>query len=115
MPFAFDDPATRHHIPSNKTQGDTSLTPLTEARRRPGPRPGTVQAKNGGFSVRDRYGKDFFRRIGRKGGAAMRDRRGTEYFAAIGRLGGQATLQRLGTEHFGRIGRMSAERTRSIR
>jgi general stress protein YciG len=132
--------ATAGHTPSTETMGDatpsadapmlpapvpapvradsaTSRSRRTQAmpRRKPGPRAGTAQAKNGGLSVRERYGNDFYRRIGQKGGAAVRDRRGPRYFSDIGRRGGEATLQRLGAEHFERIGRLSAERTRSTR
>jgi hypothetical protein len=142
MLSAHTTPATRHRTTPNKTKGATGLTsssvaptppvrtsaldlaggapeishqPQALPARKRGPRPGTAQAKNGGFAVRDRYGTDFYRRIGRKGGAVVRDRRGPNYFAAIGRLGGQTTLQRLGPGHFGRIGRMSVDRTRSMR
>ncbi|MHB8620125.1 MAG: general stress protein [Chloroflexota bacterium] len=61
------------------------------------------RGKNGGKAVREKYGPEFFREIGRKGGNALKER-GANY-AELGRVGGQATKERHGSEHYAEIGR----------
>ena len=45
--------------------------------------------KIGGETTREKYGKDFFREIGRKGGYAARLTRDHEYYQKIGSIGGK--------------------------
>ncbi len=81
-------------------------------RRRRGPRAGSENARRGGMAVREKYGSEFFAKIGSKGGRTVRERRGPEFYASIGRLGGQTTRDTLGVEHYERIGRMGGLRAR---
>jgi general stress protein YciG len=46
------------------------------------------------MAVREKYGPEFFARIGSKGGRTVREKRGPEFYANIGRLGGQTTRDR---------------------
>lgn len=95
------------------TTGTTeqSSTPTTRQRRKPGPVPGTDAAKRGGTAAREKYGRDFYRRIGSKGGSTVRERHGSSFYTQIGRLGGEATKRNLGREHYARIGRIGGQRT----
>ena len=61
------------------------------------------RGKNGGRAVREKYGVDFFREIGRKGGNSLKDR-GANY-QELGRMGGEVTKARHGSEHYSEIGR----------
>lgn len=98
---------------------DTALAAATPAveqpspvRRKRGPRPGTESAKRGGMAVREKYGHDFFARIGAKGGKSVSSRRGADFYSSIGHKGGSKTRDRLGAEHYERIGRMGGLRQR---
>ncbi len=79
-------------------------------RRKPGPRPGTEAAKRGGSAARDKYGSEFYSKIGSKGGSTVRERHGTGFYTEIGRRGGETTKRNLGTEHYSRIGRIGGKR-----
>ncbi|HEX4627480.1 MAG TPA: hypothetical protein VH137_01725 [Gemmatimonadales bacterium] len=85
--------------------------PATPKRRR-GPRAGSENARRGGMAVREKYGADFFAKIGSKGGKTVRERRWPDFYASIGKLGGETTRDTLGTSHYERIGRMGGLRTR---
>ena len=87
-------------------------TPATEirTRRKPGPRPGTEAAKRGGTAARDKYGRDFYSKIGSKGGSTVRERHGSSFYTEIGRRGGESTKRNLGTAHYSRIGRIGGQR-----
>ena len=61
------------------------------------------RGKNGGRAVRDKYGVDFFREIGRKGGNSLKER-GANY-VELGRMGGEVTTARHGSDHYSEIGR----------
>jgi uncharacterized protein len=78
----------------------------TRRRHKPGPTPGTENAKHGGQAAVKKYGRDFFREIGKKGGTVNRNLHGTEFYARIGRLGGRATQAKHGAAHYARIGRI---------
>ncbi len=71
-------PAQARGVPV-PTDGAPSRQKQTMPRRKPGPHPGTANAKKGGLSIRNRYGSEFYRRIGQKGGAAVRDRWGSQW------------------------------------
>ena len=64
---------------------------------------GSSRGKNGGRAVRDKYGVDFFREIGRKGGNSLKER-GANY-VELGRMGGEVTKARHGSDHYSEIGR----------
>jgi general stress protein YciG len=84
-------------------------------RRKPGPRPGTEAAKRGGTAAREKYGREFYSRIGSKGGSTVRERHGSTFYTEIGRRGGEATKRNLGAEHYSRIGRIGGQRAHGPR
>ena len=84
-------------------------------RRKPGPRPGTEAARRGGTAAREKYGKEFYSRIGSKGGSTVRERRGSAFYTEIGRRGGETTKRNLGTAHYSRIGRIGGQRAHGHR
>lgn len=73
-----------------------------------GPDAGSEKAKRGGQAVRDKYGSDFYSRIGKKGGETVKQR-GPDFYAEIGRKGGEATKRSLGVEFYSRIGKAGGE------
>jgi hypothetical protein len=75
-------------------------------KRRPGPRPGTPEARRGGLAAAARLGSEGYRAIGRAGGRTVRDRHGLEYYTRIGLKGGATTKARHGSEHYRRIGKI---------
>ncbi len=93
---------------------DLSSSESTEAapvqRRKPGPRPGTEAAKRGGSAARDKYGREFYSKIGSKGGSKVRDEHGSTFYTEIGRRGGESTKRTLGSDHYSRIGRIGGKR-----
>ena len=62
----------------------------------------------GGHAVKEKYGQEYFREIGRKGGKAISNR-GIDYLREIGRRGGEATMRQHGTKHFSEIGRKGGQ------
>ena len=68
-----------------------------------------TEVPNGGQAVKEKYGSEFFREIGRKGGLSIRER-GVEYLREIGKQGGEATKARHGVEHYSEIGRRGGQR-----
>ncbi|HEU5440569.1 MAG TPA: hypothetical protein VFU88_14890 [Ktedonobacterales bacterium] len=96
-----------------KSAGTTVAVQVTEpSKRRRGPRAGSENARRGGMAVREKYGAEFFAKIGSKGGRTVRERRGPEFYASIGRIGGETTRDTLGPEHYERIGRLGGLRAR---
>lgn len=91
---------------------ESATAPAEEPRRgrKPGPRPGSEEARRGGLAAREKYGVDYYRRIGARGGYALRDRRGLAFYSEIGRQGGEATRRSRGTEHYVQIGRLGGQR-----
>lgn len=57
-------------------------------------RPMTIAeaARKGGNTTKERYGPDFYSRIGRKGGQRVARERGPEFYSEIGRKGGEARV-----------------------
>ena len=57
-------------------------------------RPMTIEeaARKGGNTTKERYGPDFYSRIGRKGGQRVAKERGPEFYSEIGRKGGEARV-----------------------
>ena len=82
--------------------------PMTSKR---GPVAGTEEAKRGGQAVREKYGHDFYARIGKKGGETVKQR-GPAFFAEIGRKGGETTRRSHGVAFYSRIGKAGGEATR---
>lgn len=66
------------------------------------------RGSNGGRAVKEKYGADFFKQIGRKGGNSLKDN-GADY-AALGKVGGEATKERHGSAHYSEIGRIGGSR-----
>ncbi len=85
---------------------------LGKLKRRRGPRPGTENARHGGLAVREKYGPEFFAKIGAKGGKSVSAQHSADFYAGIGHRGGSSTRDRLGVEHYERIGRMGGLRQR---
>ena len=80
--------------------------PQETPKKKRGAKPGTPAARRGGMAVREKYGLDYYSKIGSKGGKSLRERRGADHYSNIGRIGGQTTRDTLGLSHYERIGRM---------
>lgn len=76
---------------------------------RPGLPPDAEKARRGGLTIRDKYGREYYRDLGRKGGLSVRQKHGSEHFARIGRRGGEQTKARYGAEYYTRIGKRGGE------
>jgi len=105
-----DQPEMPSQIRHHDDQMATPEENTTPTRRKPGPRPGTEAAKRGGTAARDKYGKEFYSRIGSLGGSRVRERHGSAFYTEIGRRGGESTKQHLGSDHYARIGRIGGMR-----
>lgn len=66
----------------------------------------------GGSTVRDKYGEDYFRRIGKKGGTSLKEKRGSEYYRTIAQKGGQANVDKYGPDHFSSMGKKGGNTTK---
>lgn len=108
-------PAPKARTVSSVVAPRVAPAEVTPTRRKPGPRPGTEAARRGGTAAREKYGKEFYARIGAKGGATVRERRGSSFYTEIGRRGGEATKRNLGTDHYSRIGRIGGQRAHGRR
>ncbi|HEY7849899.1 MAG TPA: hypothetical protein VIC27_07515, partial [Ktedonobacterales bacterium] len=93
-----------------------SVTMADQAKRpgrKRGPVAGTAEARRGGQAVREKYGAEFFSRIGKKGGDTVRREHGSEFYTEIGRKGGETTKRRRGSEFYAQIGKKGGESNRS--
>lgn len=65
-----------------------------ETQQEPSGRPMTIEeaARKGGNTTKERYGPDFYSRIGRKGGQRVARERGPDFYSEIGRKGGEARV-----------------------
>ncbi len=70
--------------------------------------------KNGGDTVRDRYGPGFYEEIGRKGGKATRDRHGVEFYEAIGQKGGKIVKEKYGPDFYEEIGHKGGQKVKKL-
>jgi general stress protein YciG len=52
----------------------------------------------------EKYGKDYFSKLGAKGGQATVKKRGTDYMAKLGRKGGKTVAKEYGTKYMRTIG-----------
>ena len=64
-----------------------------------------TQKKGRAQVLRERYGDDYFKRLGDKGGAAAFKKLGREHYQRIGQHGGVSTMILYGPEHFAEAGR----------
>jgi uncharacterized protein len=69
--------------------------------------------RKGGSAVRDKYGEDYYRRIGKLGGTALKDKRGSDYYRAIAKKGGRANVDKYGPDHFSQMGKKGGNATKS--
>jgi general stress protein YciG len=84
------------------------------AGKRRGPAPGSEQARRGGDRVREKYGVDFYSRIGKQGGDAVKQKRGSSFYSEIGHKGGATTASKHGPEFYSRIGKKGGERGHGV-
>src|SRR5215469_10048488 len=68
--------------------------------------------RKGGTTVRDRYGEDYYRRIGKIGGTALKDKRGSDYYRDIAKKGGRANMTKYGPDHFAAMGKKGGNTTK---
>lgn len=75
-------------MPDEDTEADAKEKETEEKR------PMTIEeaARKGGNTTKQRYGPDFYSRIGRKGGQRVARERGPEFYSEIGRKGGEARV-----------------------
>jgi len=69
----------------------------------------SVAGRRGGEVVKERYGHDFYRRIGEKGGGVVKGRYGTDFYSEIGKQGGETVKEERGAEYYSKIGRKGGE------
>ena len=63
--------------------------------------------------LRNKYGREFYRLIGKKGGIAVRRLHGREHYVRIGQMGGKETSPGTGAGHYARIARLREAAARS--
>src|SRR5579871_4475255 len=87
---------------SSKAEQAVTTAPMTtsEAGRR------------GGTAVRDKYGEDYYRRIGKMGGTTLKERRGSDYYRDIAKKGGKANVAKYGPDHFAEMGKKGGNTTK---
>lgn len=80
--------------PEKEGEGEKKAEATTEGGEQPEQRPMTIEeaARKGGNTTKERYGPDFYSRIGRKGGQRVARERGAEFYSEIGRKGGEARV-----------------------
>jgi general stress protein YciG len=76
------DETTHDENATKGTTEDTSSRPMTIEEA----------ARKGGNTTKQRYGPDFYSRIGRKGGQRVAKERGPDFYSEIGRKGGEARV-----------------------
>src|SRR5215467_7253838 len=67
--------------------------------------PRSQKAKHGGQAVREKYGPEFYSKIGKKGGETVKEKRGPKFYAEIGKKGGESTKRHQGSEFYSKIGK----------
>src|SRR5260370_40013356 len=60
--------------------------------------------RKGGKAVRDKYGEDYYRRIGQIGGTTLKEKRGSDYYRTIAKKDRRANVDKYGAEHFAAMG-----------
>lgn len=86
-------------------QGKEHFEQSDHVAKKRGPVAGTDEARRGGEAVREKYGHDFFSKIGRIGGRTVAKQHGSDFYAQIGKKGGESTKRNQGAEFYARIGR----------
>lgn len=86
---------------------------LPDGEEKPIPIPTSEAGRKGGSAaVRDKYGEDYYRQIGKKGGTALKAKRGSEYYRDIARKGGAANKTKYGAEYFAAMGKRGGNATK---
>ena len=80
---------------------------------KPTPISTTEADRKGGSAVRNKYGEDYYRRIGKKGGTVLKEKRGTEYYRTIAKKGGNANMAKNGIDHFSEMGKKAEKLPKS--
>ncbi|MEP6694308.1 MAG: hypothetical protein ABJB39_06675 [Chloroflexota bacterium] len=62
----------------------------------------------------EKYGPEFYERIGKKGGSSTASKYGPEFFGRIGKKGGKAVTAKYGPGHFERIGRKGGQKVADL-
>ena len=80
-----DEPVRQDDAQQTQAQGEAEQSSS---------RPMTIEeaARKGGNTTKERYGPDFYSRIGRKGGQRVARERGPDFYSEIGRKGGEARV-----------------------
>src|SRR5579884_516908 len=68
--------------------------------------------RKGGTAVRDKYGEDYYRRIGKLGGTTLKEKRGSDYYRDIAKKGGRANVAKYGPDHFAEMGKKGGNTTK---
>ena len=68
----------------------------------------------GGRLVSEKYGPEFYEKIGKKGGSSTATKYGPEFFGRIGKKGGKAVTAKYGPSHFERIGRKGGQKVADL-
>jgi len=68
----------------------------------------------GGRLVSEKYGAEFYERIGKKGGSSTASKYGPEFFGRIGKKGGKAVTAKYGPSHFEKIGRKGGQKVADL-
>lgn len=97
---------------SGAEQRNEVLGQNERAPKKRGPVAGTDEARRGGEAVREKYGHDFFSKIGRIGGRTVAKQHGPEFYAEIGKKGGESTKRNQGPDFYARIGRKGGQISR---
>lgn len=84
------------------SEGEEKVTSMSRAE---------VSSKGKG-TVREKYGEDYFQRIGKKGGTVLKEKRGREYYRAIAQKGGRANVSKYGSDHFSAMGKKGGNTTK---
>src|SRR5260370_24296239 len=68
----------------------------------------------GGRLVSEKYGPEFYEKIGKKGGSSTASKYGPEFFGRIGKKGGKAVTAKYGPSHFEKIGRKGGQKVADL-
>src|SRR5437588_5840984 len=90
-------------------KGQEKPVPMSTSKAERKDRTGVI---NHARTVREKYGEDYYQRIGKKGGAALKEKRGSEYYRSIAQKGGQANVNKYGTDHFSEMGKKGGNTTK---
>ena len=88
------EPQDNAEAGAEETKTQDTPVETTEQAAQGEERPMTIAeaARKGGNTTKERYGPDFYSRIGRKGGQRVARERGPEFYSEIGRKGGEARV-----------------------